>query len=66
MELRKKKNQFYLQESLIYKMSFIYEKKRQTSYVISLTYVDPFKETNSGIILNNLKFVPSIGIIRRF
>jgi len=66
MELRKKKNQFYLQESLIYKMSFIYEKKRQTSFVISLTYVYPFKETNSGIILNTLKFVPSIGIIRRF
>jgi hypothetical protein len=66
IELGKKKEQFYYQESLIYKMSFIYEKKRKTSYVLSLTYVDPFYVRNTGLILNNLKFTPGIGIMRRF
>ena len=66
ISLSKKKEQFYYQESLLYRLSFMYEKKRQLSYVISLTYFDPFYQRNNGLILNNLKFVPSFGVIRRF
>jgi hypothetical protein len=66
IELGKKKAQFYYQESLLYKLNFTYEQKRRLSYTLLLTYLDPFYQRNNGIILNNLKFVPSIGIMKRF
>lgn len=66
IELSKKKEQFYYQESMVYKLGFIYEKKRQTSYILSLTYINPFYIKNNGITITNLKFVPSIGIIKKF
>lgn len=64
--LSKKKEQFYYQESLLYKLRFSYEKKRQTSYTFSLSYVNPFYRRNKGINLNTLKIVSSIGIVKRF
>ena len=66
IDLSKKKEQFYYQESLLYRISFMYEKRRQLSYVISLTYVDPFYQGNNGLKVNNLNFVPSFGLLRRF
>lgn len=66
IDLSKKKEQFYYQESLLYRISFMYEKRRQLSYVISLTYVDPFYQRNNGLVVKNLNFAPRFGLIRSF
>ncbi len=66
IDLSKKKEKFYYQESLLYRISFMYEKRRQLSYVISLTYVDPFYQRNNGLMVRNLKFAPRLGLIRSF
>ena len=65
-EVGKKKEQFYYQESLLYKLGFIYEQKRRLSYLVTLAYINRFYERNNGFSIHTLKFVPSIGIIKRF
>ncbi len=66
INLKKKKDLLYRNESVVYGANFIYEQKRRLSYIFSLKYYDVQNATNRGLILRNNKFQPSIGFIRRF
>ncbi len=66
IELSKKKDKLYNQKDMVYGLSFGYEKKRSTTYFISLKYYDNISKSATNLNIQNINFQPSIGILKRF
>lgn len=64
--LFKKKDKLYAQDDLVYGLSLGYEKKRSTTYFISLKYYDNISKSATNLNIQNVNFQPSIGILKRF